>query len=149
MDAEHARESALGAPERRGGAENGWEGLAVVPQVWPGMLWLNPWVELWTSMWAGWLGRGLSWQLSEVWSPGKPGPQRGETPPRLPTAETAIIPLHRHADSPRPQAHRISMRLEIPDPPWVGGNVIAMDAVVLRSRQKGCPAGDGGPDRGM
>lgn len=140
MDTEHARESALRAPERHGGVEDRGEGRAVVPQCWPGMLWMNPWVELWTSMWVDWLGQGLSWQVRVQ--------RRGETSARLPEAETAIIPLHRHADSPSRQARKIAMRLEIPSPPWGGGNVIALDAAVLRSQRKGCSPGDGGPDRG-
>lgn len=150
METKHAPESAPAALGRCGEAEDGWEGQAVLLRFWPGMLWLSPWVELWATMWVGLLRQGLAWQPGVVPHPGHSEPLPTGSPPWTSKAETAVIPLHRRTASSGRRPDGISMRLEIPNPPWIGGgNIIAIDAVVPRTRQRECQAGDSGPDRGM
>lgn len=150
METKHAPESAPGAAGRSGWAEDRWDGRTLPAQFWPGMLWMNPWVELWTSMWAGWLGQGFFWQPGAALSPAEPEDRQADSFFRPPRVEPVVVPLHHPADWPARRAHPLSMRGELPGPSRLGaGNVIAIDVRTPRSRQTECQGGDSGPNRGL
>lgn len=103
---------------------------------WPGLPWNNPWLELWAGFWTTWLGPGF-----QVWPTGErqpPGSERRQEDglPWMPKLETTVIPLRRRTDPPGQHAEKISLRMQLPNLPWLGDSkVIAIDTVVQRARE--------------
>lgn len=114
--------------------------------MWPGQPWMTPWmtpwVEFWANYWTTLLGQGLAAPQSVSQRRGEGTDRRhGEGLPWLPKVETSVIPLSRRTDPPGQQADKISMRVQVPNLPWIGGgNVIAFDAVVPRSDREDPPS---------
>jgi hypothetical protein len=138
----HQRVSASARRHER--AEDSSHGGPQLPQMWPDLPWMNPWMEFWRSMWAGWLGHGL-YHSSEAERAVGGERRHDDGLPWMPKVETTVIPLRRRTDPPGQHADRISMRVQIPNLPWLGGeNVIAFDAVVPRSHETEQQADAGG-----
>jgi hypothetical protein len=139
MDSKQVRER-VPASARRHARDEGSRTApgAELPPVWPGLPWMNPWMELWTSMWSTWLGYGFHRRPGAGRQPAAGERRHEDGVPWLPTVERTVIPLRRRTDPPGRQADRISMRVQVPNLLWLGGeNVIAFDAVVPRSQENG------------
>ena len=148
MNSKQAQERVTASARRHARSEEGSQSGAGMFPMWPAVPWMNPWFELWTTMWSGWLGYGVQRHPGAA-RPAAGGERRREDGlPWVPKVETTVIPLRRRTDPPGQQADRISMRMQVPSLPWLGGeNVIAFDAVVPRSRGNGAQpeAGGSGP----